>query len=158
MRFIYGSPETIFAELCRMHEKESPFALLLSTTERCETFRRLLRENFGRDLTTPGRFSARHDGDEVEWIVTTPGRVVLTEARSCVLEDGASGGSADLHDAKIPNCMGILHVHWGPGGSPPARVNGRIDKFTRGARACTCYGMLLFFLLFFIAVLWESWH
>ena len=153
MRYLCGRPEAIFDELCKDHRKKSPFYVALSTSERCETFRELARERFGHDVT-PGHFVSRHSGRDIEWIVTTPGRAPFIAAKSCAIEDGASNGSADLDGVAIPECLAIVRVYWSPGDAPP-KVDETRFWVMRGARLCSCYGALVFMVLFFVAVIWE---
>lgn len=153
MRYLCGRPEEVFESLCKDHGKKSPFYVVLSTAEHCEAVRELARTRFGRD-SSPGRFSSRHSGRSIDWIVAMPERALFGEAQSCAIEEGSSNASTDLNGVSIPTCLAIMRVYWGPGSMPP-RVDKTVDKLARGARTCTCYGSVVFLMLFFIAVLWE---
>ena len=60
----------------------------------------------------------------------------------------------DLDGVVIPECVAIVRVYWSPGDAPP-KVDKTVGKAMRGARLCSCYGALVFMVLFFIAILWE---
>jgi len=152
MRYLYGSPEALFEDLEREHKKKSPFVVVLSSVDRCEVFRRIARERFGKDSAESGVF--HHD--DIEWHVTHMGRSRFPDGSSCAIEDGASD-YGDPGRSMLPPCVALMHVYWTPGAAP-AKIDTLSDRFSRGARTCTFYGSLAFFVLFFIAFSYELWR